>query len=180
VAQVVNQIGRSPVLVGHSIGGMVVQKYLEQNEAPAAVLLAHVPPSGIAQITMRVVRQRALAVMKALVMLRMFPIIGTPQLALEAFFSADMPQEKVEDYFSHMQDESLRLFLYMLMPNRPRTERMHTPLLVLGATDDGFISLEAVAATAHAYGVQADIFPGMAHDMMLEDDWQRVADQILM
>jgi alpha-beta hydrolase superfamily lysophospholipase len=29
------------------------------------------------------------------------------------------------------------------------------------------------------YGAQAEIFPNMAHDMMLEKDWESVAKRIL-
>ena len=47
VAQVVDQMERSPVLVGHSMGGMIVQKYLELNGVPAAVLLASAPPQDV-------------------------------------------------------------------------------------------------------------------------------------
>jgi pimeloyl-ACP methyl ester carboxylesterase len=36
VEQVVGHIGRPPVLVGHSMGGVIVQKYLESNGAPVA------------------------------------------------------------------------------------------------------------------------------------------------
>ena len=43
VEQVAAGLPREPVLVGHSLGGLVVQKYLEAHDAPAAVLLA--PPS---------------------------------------------------------------------------------------------------------------------------------------
>ena len=34
-------------------------------------------------------------------------------------------------------------------------------------------------ATARAYGTKAEIFPDMAHDMMLEASWQQVADRML-
>ena len=56
--QVAAGLPRDPVLVGHSLGGRVVQKYLEAHEAPAAVLLApprtarpgpaHVPRASVA------------------------------------------------------------------------------------------------------------------------------------
>jgi alpha-beta hydrolase superfamily lysophospholipase len=34
-------------------------------------------------------------------------------------------------------------------------------------------------AIARAYATEAEIFPDMAHDMMLESRWQQVADRIL-
>ena len=47
VASVANSLPEAPVVIGHSMGGFVVQKYLESHDAPAAVLVASVPPSGI-------------------------------------------------------------------------------------------------------------------------------------
>ncbi len=41
------------------------------------------------------------------------------------------------------------------------------------------ISAGEVEATARAYGTKAEMFPDMAHDMMLESGWQSVADRIL-
>jgi alpha-beta hydrolase superfamily lysophospholipase len=61
----------------------------------------------------------------------------------------------------------------------PRTTLVKTPLLVLGAADDNIFTPHEVKQTARAYGVEAEIFPAMAHDMMLERGWQQVADRIL-
>ena len=36
-----------------------------------------------------------------------------------------------------------------------------------------------IESTARVYGVKAEIFPDMAHAMMLEPEWQRVADRII-
>ena len=104
VAQVVGQMERPPVLVGHSMGGMIVQKYLELHEAPAAVLLASAPPQGVVQITLRIALRHPLVFMKANLMMSMLPIVSTPQLAQEALFSADMPVDKVMSYSSRLQD----------------------------------------------------------------------------
>ena len=38
---------------------------------------------------------------------------------------------------------------------------------------------EEIHSTAGTYGTSAEIFPGMAHDMMLESGWKAVADRIL-
>lgn len=55
---------------------------------------------------------------------------------------------------------------------------MTTPLLVLGAGEEGTCSPAEVRETATAYHTEAEFFPGMGHDMMLEDGWSAVADRI--
>ncbi len=179
VAQVADQMDEPPILVGHSMGGMIVQKYLETHRAPAAVLLASAPPRGVIPATLRVFLRHPLAVLKANLTLSMYPVVGTPQLAQEALFSADMPEDKVTSYASRLQDEAYRAYLDMMGLNLPRPQRVETPLLVLGAKNDMIISRKDVETTARAYGVQAVFFPDMAHDMMLEAGWQGVADRIL-
>ena len=51
--------------------------------------------------------------------------------------------------------------------------------LVLGGAEDAFFPPAAIESTARMRGAKAEIFPGMAHAMMLEPDWQRVADRII-
>ena len=46
VRSVADDLGGAPVLIGHSLGGYVVQRYLEDRTAPAAVLVGSLPPSG--------------------------------------------------------------------------------------------------------------------------------------
>ena len=179
VEQVADQMERPPILVGHSMGGMIVQKYLELHEAPAAVLLASAPPRGVLQATLRVALRHPLVFMKANFMMSMHPMVSSPQLVQEALFSADMPEDQVMSYFSRMQDESYRAYLDMMGLSLPRPERVKTPVLVTGAADDRLISPREVEATARAYHTQAVMFPCMAHDMMLEAGWKAVADQML-
>jgi alpha-beta hydrolase superfamily lysophospholipase len=179
VTQLVSQMEKPPVLIGHSMGGMIVQKYLESNGAPAAVLLASAPPNGVFAATLRVAFRHPLAFLKANLTMSMYQVVSTPQLAQQALFSADMSEEKARSYYSRLQDESYRAYLDMMGLSLPRTKRLKTPLLVLGATDDSIISQREVEATARAYGTKAEVFPSMAHDMMLEDGWRMVAERIL-
>lgn len=179
VTQVVSQMERVPVLVGHSMGGMVVQKYLESHRVPAAVLLASVPPKGLLGATWRVFRRHPCVFLKANLTLSMYPVVGTPVLCREMLFSTDMPEQEVGAYFRRMQDESYRAYWDMLALSLLKPKRVETPLLVLGAGNDQAISAGEVEATARAYGTRPELFPGMAHDMMLESGWQAVADRIL-
>jgi pimeloyl-ACP methyl ester carboxylesterase len=177
--QVIRLLDQPPVLVGHSMGGMVVQKYLELSAVPGAVLMASAPPFGVTRATLRVALRHPLVFIKANLTMSMKPMLGVPQLAHEALFSADMPDEKVMVYFTRLEDESYRAYLDMMGLSLPRAWRVKTPILVLGAADDRLISQAEIEATARAYRTKAEIFPGMAHDMMLEAGWQAVADRIL-
>ncbi len=179
VAQVAGQMDMSPVLIGHSMGGFITQKYLETHTAPAAVLLTAIPPSGLWPTTWLVFHRHPLAFLKALATLRMYPIVATPALARDAFFSEDMPEEQVAVYQKLLQDESFRSYVDELGLNLVRPKRVGTPLLVIGAEDDAVIPQKGVHATARAYGTTAVIFQNMAHDLMLEEGWQAVADRIL-
>jgi pimeloyl-ACP methyl ester carboxylesterase len=179
VAQVASQLDSSPVVVGHSMGGLVVQKYLEEHAAPAGVLLASVPPRGILRTTLNIARRHPLRFLRANLTMSLYPIVGTPRLTREAFFSPDMPEEEVRAIFPRIEDEAYVAFLDMLIFNLPRPRRVQSPLLVLGAQRDQIFTPREVEATARAYKTTATIFPHMAHDMMLEAGWQDVADAIL-
>ncbi|HEX7621427.1 MAG TPA: alpha/beta hydrolase [Anaerolineales bacterium] len=179
VAQVRGQLGTDPVLIGHSMGGYIAQKYLETHIAPASALLASIPPSGLWPSTWLVFRRHPLVFLHALATLRLYPIVATPSLAREAFFSADMPDEKVAAYQKRLQDESFRSYVDELGLNLISPKCVKTPMLVIGAKEDRVIPQKGILATARAYGTTAVIFPNLAHDVMLEEGWQTVADRIL-
>lgn len=178
VEQAIRQLERPPVLIAHSMGGLVAQKYLEKHTLPAAVLLASVPPGGVLRTTLRIAARHPLAFARANATMKLYPIVGTPQLTREAFFAQDMPGEQVQAYFTQIQNESYRAFLDMLIFSLPRPQRVRTPMLVLGGEQDTIFNRKEVEATARAYHTQATLYP-MAHDMMLEVGWQDVADHIL-
>jgi alpha-beta hydrolase superfamily lysophospholipase len=179
VNQIIEQIGQMPILVGHSMGGVIVQKVLESHQAPAAILLASAPHTGLIPTTVRVFLRHPLAVIKANLTLSMLPVVCTPSLAQEILFSAGMPKEQVQDYFSRLQDESYCAYVDLLGLNLPRPKRVKTPLLVLGAADDNVFAQSETERMARAYGTQAEFFPNMAHNMMLEAGWQSVGDRML-
>ena len=60
----------------------------------------------------------------------------------------------------------------------PKAKRVRTPLLILGTADDACFSPTEMRAAARAYGTEAEIFPGMGHDMILEPGWAAVTDWI--
>lgn len=178
ISEAVDRIGTPPVLVGHSLGGLVVQKYLETRRAPAALLLASVPPGGILRSTVRFAFRRPLAFIRMNLTLSLYPLVETPEHCRNLLFSEDLPEDRIREYQSRMQDESYRVFWDSVGLNLPDPGRVKTPVLVLGAENDRVITVEENRETARSYDTEAEIFPDMAHDMMLESGWQNVAARI--
>lgn len=182
VAQIAGELPAPPVVIGHSMGGFVVQKYLENHTAPAAVLMASIPPAGSLRFLLRATVRYPLAMLKAVVTLSAYPLIQTPEMARHWYFSPDIPEDKLRSYHARAQDESFRMIFDTALLNLPRTTKIRkqgTPLLVLGAENDKIFLTGEVRATARAYNLEAEFFPNMAHDMMLENGWQAVADRII-
>lgn len=168
-----------PVLIGHSMGGFIVQKYLEAHDAAGAVLLSSPAPSGLVGTTMRIARRTPLAFVKVNLTLSLWPAIATPQLAREAFFSADVPDDELRGYWEQMQDESYLALLDMVALDLPKPASVRTPALVLGAARDNMLAPREIEVTARAYHARCEIIPDVAHDSMLELHWRNVAERIL-
>ena len=177
--QVVSRLSTHPILIGHSMGGYVVQKYLELQNAPAGVLLASVPTTGILKFLLRWLKRHPTSTLKALVLLNTWYFVSTPALAKDAFFSDDFPNEQFLAYYPRTQNESFRMALEMALLRLPRPNKVRTPLLVLGGESDRIFTVSEHRRTARAYKTEATIYPNMAHDMMLERGWDNVADKIL-
>jgi pimeloyl-ACP methyl ester carboxylesterase len=179
IVQIVNGFNQPPVLIGHSMGGYLTQKYLETHQAPAGVLLASIPTAGILGMTLRFMKRRPWATIKTLLLMNPWYLVNSPELVKEGFFSDDFPDEEIARLFPQIQPESFRVSLETTVLSLPKPQRVKTPLLVLAAENDRVFTLAEEHATAKAYNTEPHIFPHMAHDMMLEQDWQKVADKII-
>lgn len=166
-----------PVIVGHSMGGFLVQKYLETRPARAGVLMASMPPSGYLASGLRWLKRHPLHFAGMTVTGKSLPFVSTTKLARERFFSPGTPEAIVSRYAGRLQEESARSGVDGLR-NLPRPELVSTDVLVLGALDDGAVTQAEVRATGAAYRTDAHFFPDMGHDMMLEPGWESVASHI--
>jgi hypothetical protein len=178
VATVVESLGTAPLLVGHSMGGWVVQHYLKDHQAAGAVLVASVPVTGTARFSARIARGYPGHFARFVLTASAWPVVETPELARHWFFSDAYPDEALHRHHAQLQDESFRAALDMLLLRRPDPAAVSCPMLVLAGEGDRIFSVAEEERTARAYGVEAEIFPGMAHNMMSDPGWEAVADRI--
>ena len=154
VESVAASLPSQPVVMGHSLGGGIVQKYLESSDAPAGVLMASMPPRGSGGFTLRLTARHPWLMTRSLVTGNALHGFNTPAVA-----------------------RGQRVGLDTLLLNRPKPDRVTTRLLVLGAEQDACITRAEVDAPARAYGTDPEFFD-VGHDMMLEPGWAAVAERI--
>ena len=128
---------------------------------------------------MREAKRHPLSFVRSIITGKSLHSLKTPERAREHFYSAGVPESEVVRYAAALCEEhGGRLTLDVSVLNLPKPERVTTPLLVLGAELDACVTEAETQTTARAYGTEAQIFPNMGHNMMLEPRWQAVAERI--
>lgn len=180
VLRISRHIGGPVVAVGHSLGGMVVQRCLHRMHAAAAVLMASVPPEGLLGSSLLLAARDPDLFREVNLIHYAAPGFTTLQGLRRAVFSERMPDAEADRHLARMQPESQRAVFDLSWPQYFFIGRAKgVPMLVLGGGEDAFFPPSMIESTARIYGVSAQIFPGIAHAMMLDPDWRRAADGIL-
>ena len=176
IRRVAEGLDRSPVLVGHSMGGYTVQRYLERRSAAAGVLVASVPWRGTLRPNLRAIRRRPGPTVLAALTADYSRMVADADLVRELFFTAETPHEIVAGAVERLQNESAFAINTMAV-RRVRTAKVATPMFVIGAEGDAVFSVAEQHELALAYGVEADIVPG-GHDLMLDTSWPLLAERL--
>lgn len=182
VEQVMATLSAPPVLIGHSMGGVVVQHLMHRHSdlLPGAVLMASGPPHGLVGSLWNMTFERP-ELLWQIIQVELFgPLSVDDSWVRRALFSEHTPLAVVRRAIPRLDRESLMVCLDLLGLDLPPSTRMlEMPVLVLGAERDAFIYQGALEQTGKTYGVTPEVFSGMAHAMMIDYDWEKAALRIL-
>jgi pimeloyl-ACP methyl ester carboxylesterase len=174
VGRIIDWIGKMPVLIGHSMGGFVVQKFLEKHDAPAAALVCSVPPQGLIASQFHLMFQKPQLFMD--INRIMAGNYADTEILKEALFAGEIDETMLAVWLTRMQSESHRALWDMSMFNLPILHTMkRPPMLILGAELDVLVPAFLVQATGHTYGLPVHIFREMGHAVTHEKEWPLVA-----
>jgi pimeloyl-ACP methyl ester carboxylesterase len=177
LAAAVAELPCEPVLIGHSMGALVVQKFLERAAVRAAAHLCPVPPYGLLPASF------ALALMRPSLYAELHALASggrASRAALqEALFAGPVDHERLERHYARMQPESRRALLDMAGWGLPLLWRMHrAETLVLAAERDALIAPSLAASAARLLGASFELLPGLGHAVMLEPQWRLAAEAL--
>ena len=174
-ADAARALGR-PIVIGHSLGGLVAQLLAAQGLVRAAVLIDAAPPRGIAVLT-RPLLARMPRYLPALIASRPF----LPRAAdLDALVLNCVPipdraaarERFVADSGRAARQAALGKYA---VPKRS----VRVPLLVVSGEDDRFIPLEVARKIARRYDAPLLVARGHGHFLLSEPGWEEQVRVVL-
>jgi pimeloyl-ACP methyl ester carboxylesterase len=170
-----DRAGQPPVVIGHSLGGLIAQKLAEAGACRGAVLVASAPPG------MLTAQPRSLPYLAPL-----FPRIlaGRPLPADESVLRAlvlhCVPEIERAALVASFVPESGLVYRQMVFGQiKVAPERVHCPVLCIGGMEDRIVSRRLVRGTARHLGAKLREYPGRGHWLIAEPGWKDLANDVL-
>jgi pimeloyl-ACP methyl ester carboxylesterase len=165
-----------PVLIGHSLGGLLALKVAEQHGARGVVAIAPAPPRGI--FALRSLSLLAAAIRYAPGMLRGAPLPPRRRLLHRLVLHRLDPDERAR-VWRRLVPESGRRALEVVVPGLPvRAERVRCARLIVAAGADRLTPARMVRRIARRYGAVCYEYAALGHMAPLEPDWRLVAADV--
>ncbi|SLN13518.1 alpha/beta hydrolase [Oceanibacterium hippocampi] len=179
----VGSLDTPPVIVGHSMGGLIAQQVAATVPVRGLVLLAPASPWGVAPTS-----EHEIAAAKGLLTAGAFWERGlSPVFEIAAGNSLDrIPAHRQRELFDRFGPESGQaLFESMLWPldlaraSALDPEAVRCPTLWFAGADDKVTAAATIQASADRYerDIQVKVLPGHSHFLIAEPGWERIADQ---
>lgn len=176
----VHSLPRKPIIISHSMGCLVAQRYLysHHDSAVAAVFIAPVPPSGTGMSAWRLFANNPTFFAElANATNGEPPNPQTLNAMAKTYFSPQMDKAAILDTMHMIQPESNRAVAEMvalpLLPNFGR--KPHLPVLFMGGSEDQVFPSSLLLITALNWNGQTAIIKGAGHMLMLDPQWQDAA-----
>lgn len=180
VQQTIAHLPNKPIVIGHSMGGFILQKYLlKRDDLAAYVGVAAVPHTGMWRGALNLLFRYPIPFLLANLRLDTAPFSASEKIVREMCLSEAAPIELVRKVQSKLQSESYRAFLDLVLLNHHRSAKMQTPMLMLHSGLDVVLFENEMRHSAECFGADFKIFEDVGHDMFLDIKWRSVAEYIL-
>ena len=181
IAALIKAQAQPPILIGHSMGGLVAQMAAARAPVRALILLAPSPPWGIAGGSL----EEAVSAVSLYALGPFWLQAIDPDYTSARNYSLDrMDRAAREAVFARMTTESgralwetLNWWLDPLMTTQ--VGRIDAPALALSGGRDLIHPTFTVRQTAERIGAQIREFPEMSHWLLAEPGWEAVAGACL-
>ncbi|MCB1489659.1 MAG: alpha/beta fold hydrolase [Bauldia sp.] len=152
-------LDRPPVVIGHSLGGLLAQQLAAKMDCAAIVLVASLPPGPLPMTLMALPHFSPLA--PAVLLGR--PILPT-RLGLEVLALHDLAVAEREEILPDFGHESGRVYRSLVFGRvRVEARAVRCPVLVLHGEADRLVPVAVGRRLARRYGAELIVVPGHGH-----------------
>jgi pimeloyl-ACP methyl ester carboxylesterase len=180
VARLCETLPEPPVLLGHSMGGLVTQLAARRARIRALVLLAPSPPWGVMGSSLE---EAATAFGVQVAGLFSSGALEPDRGLMRAYSLDRMPKAEREAAVARLRPESamavretLNWWLDPFMTTSVGPGAIAAPSLVISGQGDVVHSAATAKAVADRIGASFKIMPGMSHWLVGEPGWEQVAE----
>jgi len=163
-----------PVIVGHSMGGLIAQKLAEEGLASAVLLLASAPPSGITLGR----REMPWFTPDAFHAITSY-VFGQPFRPSRRLVAASLVSDDpvfVERTYLRFGEESMVAVKELMNSEIAVNESLiEVPVLVLAAEADRVISTDVASGIREKYEADMHVLPALGHSFIFEAGWEKAA-----
>ncbi len=182
VVKLIDTLAEKPIVIGHSMAGLVIQKLIEMDKAVAGVSIDGAPPKNVmAPLSTVKIVWPAVNIFKG-----KSSYMGTLDWYRRSFFNT-LPENEVQKAFDEIavpesrkigQDTLLKAF------SNVDFKKPHQPLLFIAGEKDTIFPASLTQKIANKYAdknsiVDYKMFEGRSHFICGENGWEEVAEYIL-
>jgi pimeloyl-ACP methyl ester carboxylesterase len=182
IVKLIDTLPEKPIVVGHSLAGLVVQKLIEMDKAVAGISIDGAPPKNVFA---------PLATIKVVLPVVNFfkgnsAFLGSREWYHHAFFNNYSKRESDKLFDTIAVPESRKIARDTLLKSFAKIDfnKPHNPLLFIGGEKDNIFSAAFTKKIAGSYKDRNSItafkeFKDRSHFICGEEGWQEVADYII-
>lgn len=165
-----------PIVIGHSMGGLIAQKVAEAGVARALVLISSAPPRWIPALN-GILLRRLLKYLRELALFR--PLFPARPDADVLMFNRTPRAEADAEYRQLVPDSGRAGFELAFGVEAVHAPRVTVPVRVAAGLDDHFVAPRVARALAAKYGATLALYEGFAHHIISEPGCERPATDIV-
>jgi non-heme chloroperoxidase len=158
-----------PIIVGHSMGGLVAQKVAEAGVGQATVLISSAPPRWIPVASWLLLRKQVKFIWK---LLRSEPLTPDRGDLDDLVFNRTPVAERGPAFARLVPDSGLAGLGLSIGSIAVSESRVTAPVLVMTGLDDQFVVPRVARALAKKYGAPLREYRSFAHQIIVEPGWE--------
>jgi non-heme chloroperoxidase len=166
------------ILIGHSLGGLIVQKAAEETRVKAIIAICSVPPKKIrSKMIVRMFYPSLKYVPKVLMNRPFKPDFSyTKKFVFTGLSDEELEQAK-KQYKKFRKESALVIREIVMQTVKIDEQKINCPMLFIAAKHDGFFPPEIIKRIAEKYNAEYKIYD-CCHNFFSHNNWIKVADGI--